>query len=310
MLPTFPLSKRIEVSDGADVHRFTKSFPPYSDFDFASLWSWDVTNAMRISQLHGNLVVQFTDYLTEEQFLSFLGGESPGESPNETAQLLLNFSKEKGLSEQLRLMPEESIRELDRKKFIVNEDKNNFDYVYDVGSLSKMEGSKLAEKRKHSRHFQRQFSQATTTRLDLTEQKTRQELMQLFKNWSFGKGEKTPLKYFEKEFRAFSRFLNASSITNVLCLGIHIDTQLIAASIVEISEANDYALSHFQKALTAQYKGVNDFLTIETAKQLEHMGLRFLNVEQDLGLPGLQESKMSYRPHHFLKKYCLSSPTV
>ena len=64
MIPQFPEFKSLELSDKKDIESFTKRFPPYSDFNFVSMWSWDIKEEIRISQLNGNLVVRFTDYLT------------------------------------------------------------------------------------------------------------------------------------------------------------------------------------------------------------------------------------------------------
>lgn len=73
MIPQFPEFKIVEVGDREAVESHTHRYPPYSDFNFTSLWAWDTSNERMISELNGNLVVRFTDYATNEPFLSFLG---------------------------------------------------------------------------------------------------------------------------------------------------------------------------------------------------------------------------------------------
>src|SRR5438045_3776660 len=125
MIPEFPQFKKLELSDKKNVEKFTSKFPPYSDFNFVSMWSWDIKEEMRISQMHGNLIVRFTDYTTGEPFYSFLGNTKV----NETAEALLELSKKEGLPIQLKLIPEDSIKDLDLKKFKIAEDRDNFDYI-------------------------------------------------------------------------------------------------------------------------------------------------------------------------------------
>ena len=70
-LPKFPLFKNLELSDYANVLSFTKGFPPYSDFDFGSMYSWNFAESMLISNLYGNLVVRFADYVSGNHFFTF-----------------------------------------------------------------------------------------------------------------------------------------------------------------------------------------------------------------------------------------------
>ncbi len=106
MLPEFPNFKKLELTDKEDVEKITSKFPPYSDFNFISMWSWDTKGEMRISQLNNNFVVRFTDYLTGEPFYSFLGDNKV----NETAEALLELSKKEKVMPKLQLLPEESIK--------------------------------------------------------------------------------------------------------------------------------------------------------------------------------------------------------
>ena len=56
MLPEFPKFKSIELSDKEDVEKITHKYPPYSDFNFVSMWSWDIKGEMRISEFYGNFM--------------------------------------------------------------------------------------------------------------------------------------------------------------------------------------------------------------------------------------------------------------
>lgn len=73
MIPEFPQFKLIELSDKGSVEKVTQKYLPYSDFDFISMWCWNIKGKIKISKLNNNLVVRFTDYLSGNPFFSFLG---------------------------------------------------------------------------------------------------------------------------------------------------------------------------------------------------------------------------------------------
>ncbi len=73
MLPNFPEFSKLSLDHQKDIDEAISGFPPYSDYTFASLYPWNSQNKLELSNLNGNLVVKFTDYVTDEPFLSFLG---------------------------------------------------------------------------------------------------------------------------------------------------------------------------------------------------------------------------------------------
>ncbi len=58
MIPEFPNFKKLELSDREEVESVTNKFPPYSDFNFTSMWCWDINEDMRLSKLNGNSPLQ------------------------------------------------------------------------------------------------------------------------------------------------------------------------------------------------------------------------------------------------------------
>lgn len=297
-LPEFPNFKRIELSDKEDIEKITSKYPPYSDFNFVSMWSWDTKNQMRISQLHGNLVVRFTDYITGEPFYSFLGDNKV----NETADALLQLSKEEGLEPKLKLVPEIVANLLD-SRFKIQEDRDNFDYIYDLKLISEYRGSRFAQKRNKISSFSKRFYNSYIKNLDFKNSLIQQQIAALDGEWLANKIKKDfKYKKMENEFLAIKRFFQSTK-EDILGLGIFNEKKLIGYTIIQILP-NGYSISHFSKTDT-HFNGVYDYFMKEIAQTLRSHNYSFLNYEQDLGIPGLRENKESFMSS-FLKKHIVS----
>ncbi|MBN2860933.1 MAG: DUF2156 domain-containing protein, partial [Sphaerochaetaceae bacterium] len=76
----------------------------------------------------------------------------------------------------------------------------------------------------------------------------------------------------------------------------------IAFTLGELA-SEDTFIVHIEKALTT-YKGVYQYIN-RAAVSLLPEGIQTINREQDLGIPGLRQAKMTYQPKGFLMKYRL-----
>ena len=153
MIPEFPQFKKLELSDKQDVEKFTSKYPPYSDFNFVSMWAWNIKDEMRLSVLNDNLVVHFNDYMTGGLFYSFLGNNKV----NETAEALLELSKKEGIEPILKLVPENSIKGLDGKRFKILEDRDHFDYILSTNNLTNYSGSNFQRHRNKVLRFKKKY---------------------------------------------------------------------------------------------------------------------------------------------------------
>src|ERR1700690_3760804 len=101
-----------------DINSLLSKFPPYSDFNFISMHSWNIKEDMQVSELHGNLVVRFKDYHSEKAFLSFIGEHYI----DETLTTLLNYAPVNGLGAELQLVPEHVISQIRKPgNFVITE---------------------------------------------------------------------------------------------------------------------------------------------------------------------------------------------
>lgn len=295
MLPEFPQFKNLELSDKEDVEQFTSKFPPYSDFNFVSMWSWDVKGEMRISQLNDNLVVRFTDYLTGEHFFSFLGNNNV----DDTIDQLLKYSNDEGIKEELKLIPEDSIRHANHSLFDIKEDRDHFDYVYDLQKLSEYKGSEYSTKRSEISRFLKKNQNIHVQKIDVYDEKSKYHIFSLNNEWVSHKLKKDPFFNIPNELIAINKFLSAL-FPHSYALGIFEGEKMVAYFIGE-TLANNHAVGHFCKA--SKYSGLFDLIMKESSQISLDLHARYLNFEQDLGVDGLRFSKLSYRPVHFLKKY-------
>lgn len=300
MIPLFPKFKILQTEDFEEIESLTKEYPPYSDFSFTSLWTYNANNATTISKLNNNLVVRMEDYVNLEPFLTFIGSKDSVH----TAHTLLSTSKKLGVSSSLKLVPEINITKdlLAARDLSIIEDVENFDYVFPLKEISELKGQKYHKQRNLRNFFENNYQDLKCLELDILDRETQEQMMKLFDLWSENKTDYDYDTGIEK--RAIERLYLISNLKKFPTIGIVDNEKLVAFSINEILSER-YAGALFRKA-DINYKGIYKYLESVTAKKLLSFGCELLNYEQDLGIPGLRHSKELWKPTDYLKKYIIS----
>src|ERR1700677_463854 len=153
VLATFPDLEPIELRHLPEIRSMTARFPSYSDFNAVSLWTWNASGPYRVGHLHGNLVVEFCDYLTGETFLSFIGDTEVAK----TSLTLLEAARSApGLSDELRLVPEHTAEPLrGDSRFGLEQEHDESDYMYSPQQAVGLKGTTYSDIRKKLRRFDR-----------------------------------------------------------------------------------------------------------------------------------------------------------
>ena len=63
-IPEFPEFTGITLAIQDELEEYVNRYPCYSDFNFASLYSWNIDEDMGVSWHNGNAVFLFSDYMT------------------------------------------------------------------------------------------------------------------------------------------------------------------------------------------------------------------------------------------------------
>lgn len=297
MLPIFPNFKNIEISDKTDVEKITSQFAPYSDFDFYSLWSWDVQGIMEISDLNNNLIVKFTDYVSGDFFYSFIGTNKVKETVHE----LLELSKKEGLKLKLKLIPESVAKELDQKKFKLIESLDHFDYLASVEKLMPHDGTerKLSSRRRLIKKY-KENNTIEIKEINIWDKEIENKIRDVYIRWEIQMQQ--GLQDVEHLREALNRFFMIPPQNNIKSFGVFLENELIGYSINSVYD-NGYAVGHFQQGDVTKFSGIYALLMHETAPFFNSYGCKFINLEQDLGIMGLRNWKTSMRPVGYLKKF-------
>ncbi len=295
-ISNFPNFSPLSINHREEIEKFTTSFEPYSDFNFTSLFCWNTNGQTEVSILNGNLVLKLPDYLTSKLVYSLMGDNLIDQSIRE----LLDMVK------VLKLVPEAVVEKIDTKvDFKITEDRNNFDYLYSLADLSQLGGSKFKKKRNKSNSFVKahQDFELVVNAHHSIGKALAEKLGQVDRLWanqaSRSQGD------ILSERKAIDTLISHSSGFDLLVVEVSVDEAIKAFSINE-KLSGHYAICHFEKALKIHHQNIYTFLASQTATEIKKLGCEFVNWEQDLGLEGLRESKMSYHPTRMLKKYTVS----
>ncbi|MEK7571369.1 MAG: phosphatidylglycerol lysyltransferase domain-containing protein [Patescibacteria group bacterium] len=299
-IPKFPKFKNLKLSDKEKIESLVAAFLPFSDYNFLSLWSWNISEQTQISILNKNLVIKFNDYLTNDTFYSLFGEDKIDSS---IGALFKYIKKNQKTNILLRLVPESTIKHIvNKKNYHFNEDRDNFDYIFSVNKMCDLRGGRYRGKKNFINRFKRTYGErAVVKELDIQNNSVQNDIIKLFADWKKSRGKTS--KEIRNEFFAVKRLLKYCKSFNLVVVGIFIDSKLKAVSINEVVQKN-YGIVHFQKA-DASYTGIFQFLTQQSAIAFKKLGCRLINYEQDLGIEGLRNAKLMWHPVKFFKKYII-----
>lgn len=275
--------------------------PPYSDFDATSLWSWSVDGATDIAFPPGGVVIRTLDYVTGETSI----WAAASDRADEVLALAWEAALEDLAQPVISLVPEHTLALLQQpERFIFDHNRDEDDYIIDVGV-----GHDPSNWKKKRRKALREFDRAagpdhSISQLPLEEAISRHDLLAMFDRWQ-DSASREDLEV-EIERAAIAKLVEAPWLDAVEVLTLETRSDgLIGYSVVEVVRP-DVGNVHFAKG-DRRVPGVFARLTLAERLWAKDSGLSTINIEQDLGLPGLRASKLAEQPSGFLKKYAVQA---
>ena len=225
------------------------------------------------------------------------------EDMRELLMVMKRFFNEE-LKQPLRiyLADEEALEylKLDPEEYEITEAEDLKDYLYDGDALRTLAGRKFHKKKNLVNSFKRNYEGRFEYRLLGCQD--RQDVWQFLDQWRLNKMEpEEEMEELDQEIVGIHEILKNCSHVPVKMAGVYIDGKLEAFTVGSYNNLEKMAVIHIEKA-NWEYNGLYQFINQQFLIH-EFPDALLVNREDDVGLPGLRKSKMSYNPIGFARKF-------
>jgi len=263
--------------------------------NFGNLFAWREINDTKVAKVN--------DFLVAKQFISnvkdiYLYPMGKGDVKPVIEEIIRSVDKNlifAGLS------PEEAneMDELYPGRFIYDQVRDDYDYIYLLEKMVSLKGKKLHRKRNHVNAFIR--NNLVWTFETITEE-NKAECIEMNKKWCIDIGCKDDKSLMDENCatKYFLKYFNELELQGGL---IRVEDEVVAYTIGEVLNSDTYVL-HIEKAfkdVQGAYPIINQQFAAWVQEKYPH--LIYINREEDMGAEGLRKAKLSYYPDKMAVKY-------
>ena len=210
------------------------------------------------------------------------------------------FNEELGYPLVINLADEYAVKYLNlpEDKYLVEEQVDSRDYLYNGDAMRSLAGKKLHKKKNRVNAFKREYEgRYEYRRLCCSDS---HDVWVFLDRWRQQKGEEVE-EHLDYEEKGIHDILKNCSEFSIHMGGVYIDGQMEAFTIGSYNPVEHMAVIHIEKAnpeINGLYQFINQQFLIEEFPEAE-----WVNREDDMGLEGLRKAKMTYYPADYARKY-------
>ncbi len=287
--------KKIKLEDKDLIQEYFDRYPGRScERTFANIFLWSRSYPVTWALVEKALVVKSES----EENLAFAYPAGEPEQVKKAIDRLLKCGKEENLPVCF-FVTEEQFEQLESfypGKFQVEYDRDDADYVYESEKLATLSGKKLHGKRNHINKFKKLYENRWSYE-PMTKDNIEDCFQMQFKWRAENDGDEDQEKreelcVLQNGLRLFEELKFTGGV-------LRVDGKVVAFTFGE-ALCQDTFVVHFEKALTE----IEGAYTMINQQFVEHacMDYQYVNREEDTGLEGLRQAKMSYRPAFLVQK--------
>jgi len=279
-----------------------------SGLSFSAMYMWRNINKFSFEIIGDYMCVAGMSHLELEQDIikPFLfppltrTGDYQPEKLRETIYEAKRIFEEKGFEFSIRLLPMHMLDIL--KTACPNEmryidDRPNYDYIYKTQDLIELKGRDYHSKKNHLNYFNNNYKY----KYIILTQAMAESAMVFIDEFNSRKDiPEHEMKLLKMEEEAMADVFNNLETVGYLAGAIIIDDKIEAVSIGGNLSRNMVTV-HVEKA-NIDYRGLYQAINNEFCKHVAS-NVKFINREEDMGLPNLRKAKLSYKPAKLLEKY-------
>lgn len=282
----------LTLADNNLVSHYLHQYPPLiSEHTFTNLFIWQPSRPIFFAELENSLIFLVRSASQTNTYILF----GPPVGRIGIPDVFTAFAD--SIIGAVRI-PDREVANISAQPYVIQEDRDNADYVYRVEDLAGLAGRRFAKKRNHIKQC---LSSHICEYVPITPELLAEcEAMQ--ENWCKSRdcGRNPGLC---NEANAVAETFAHFSELNLLGGAIRVDGTIQAYAIAEELHPGT-AVWHFEKAM-GNIQGLGQLINQWFSKN-SLPGFKYVNREQDLGIPGIRQAKESYYPHHMVAKNCIT----
>lgn len=274
-------------------HKFTTC-----EYSFTTLLAWRKAYDIQYTIFDDVLIIKKKDREENYYFMQPIGYDK--NDLKEIIQEVKEYKKENNMKYLFRDVENsflEDLVDIYGSLAHVEEDMDNFDYIYSKENLANLSGRNLHGKKNHYNYFIKNYNYSVK---DLSEPEVRDDCVKFAYQWYDESYNGDELMTYE--LNGIIEVLNHFDELDLKGMAVYIDDEISSFTIGEI--LNNMAIVHFEKGK----KGIHGIyaFTNKTFVEMYFNEVTYINREEDMGIEGLRKAKRSYHPIKLEEKYCIN----
>jgi hypothetical protein len=304
--PKFPEFRKLLPDDRDTYLAFYREVDPYSDFSFNNLIIWlDLRDDLEVSSYGRCVILRFSNPFEKgTTAYSVLGKQNCLPA----VEAIFDFQQSQGQEAKLVMVPECVVSDMLSRpdlpqNLVITASSDHRDYLYDTAEVTALHGKRFHRPRRNISAFHRNHPDGVQVgELDLSTPFAQNHLFTVLNEWKTQIMKNDPL--FD-DVKALQRHVQFQKSCPAECLGFFLDGKLIGYSIYHFPPQPGWAImNHLKSNRDVEYSF--DYIFHTTLQRLHDRGIKTVNAEQDLGLPGLRMHKLQLGPVGYLYRYDIS----
>ncbi|MBQ3000366.1 MAG: DUF2156 domain-containing protein [Oscillospiraceae bacterium] len=264
------------------------------EYSFANLYLWGRQKAAFLA----DQLVFFSQFNRRSVYLFPVG---PGDR-KAALDAIIRDAADRGIPCRLTGLLEEDCALVERLypgKFRFHNDRDGYDYVYDINGLSELRGKKYQKKRNHLNRFLALYPDCRGE--PITEENA-PVVSAMVEKWYALRQQDDPAADYHMEKAALRKAMEKRVPLQLEGYCLFVNGECVAMSLASSLSETVFDV-HFEKALEkteGAYTAINYYFSRYLREK--YGAVKYLNREDDMGIPGLRHAKLSYRPDRMVKK--------
>ncbi len=214
------------------------------------------------------------------------------------------FNSVLGVKLKLYLVDEhtKNILNLPKDKFLVEEERDYFDYLYNAKELMALSGKKYHKKKNHVNGFLKEYE--NRYRVKIADKSDVEFIEEFLIKWHNKRNIIDEYNRDDYELEGIFYVLEHCDMLKYKMMLVYVDDVIEGFTLGTYLREEKTAYIHVEKA-NPDIRGLYAFINREFLKNC-FSEAEYVNREDDMGLEGLRKAKLSYNPIELIKKYTIT----